>query len=118
MTVATGPTASVDVAIAHATRLLETDPDLAAQQAGEILRAVPGHPAATMLLGAAHNARGRTADALAVLEPLAAAQPNSARTHFELGIALGRAGRGDEALAALRRAVGLKPDLPKAWLAL
>ncbi|HJW47712.1 MAG TPA: sulfotransferase, partial [Lysobacter sp.] len=29
-----------------------------------------------------------------------------------------RVGRGDEAVVALRRAVALKPDLPKAWLAL
>jgi predicted Zn-dependent protease len=118
MSVTTGPTASVDNALAHASRLLDADPALAAEQAGEILRIVPGHPVAQMLLGAAHSARGRTADALAILEPLAVAQPRSPRTQLELGIALGRAGRGDEALAALRRAVALQPDLPKAWLAL
>ncbi|HMB43292.1 MAG TPA: sulfotransferase, partial [Luteimonas sp.] len=43
---------------------------------------------------------------------------NSAKSHLELGIALGRVGRGDEAVIALRRAVALKPDLPQAWLAL
>jgi tetratricopeptide (TPR) repeat protein len=35
-----------------------------------------------------------------------------------LGLALGRCGRGDEAIAALRRAVALDPALPRAWLAL
>jgi len=70
------------------------------------------------VLGAARSARGDAIAALEVLEPLAAAQPASARTQLELGIALGRIGRGDEALAALRRAVVIKPDLPTAWLAL
>ena len=37
---------------------------------------------------------------------------------LELGIALGRSGRGDDAVAALRRAVALKPELPRAWQAL
>src|SRR4029079_11797001 len=34
------------------------------------------------------------------------------------GLALGRLGRGDEAIAALRRAVSLKPEQPDAWRAL
>ncbi|MDR7100124.1 Flp pilus assembly protein TadD [Lysobacter niabensis] len=118
MTSVTEATASLETALAHASRLLETDPALAAAQATEILRVVGNHPMATLLLGAAHNARGDAAGALSVLQPLAAAQPNSARTQLELGIAFGRLGRGDEALAALRRAVALKPDLPAAWLAL
>ena len=48
--------------------------------------------------------------------------PNSSRigraVQLELGIGLGRIGRGNEALAALRRAVALDPVLPQAWLAL
>src|SRR6185312_12597663 len=35
--------------------------------------------------------------------------------HFELGVALGRSGRGETAIAALRHAVALQPDLPQAW---
>jgi len=34
------------------------------------------------------------------------------------GLALGALGKGDEAIAALRRAVSLRPDLPDAWRAL
>ena len=41
-----------------------------------------------------------------------------ARRQLELGIGLGRAGRPAEATAVLRRVVALKPDLPRAWLAL
>lgn len=118
MSAAPEPTASLDIALAHAARLLDTDPSLAAAQAEEILRTLPGHPTAQLVLGAARSACGDAFAALEILEPLAAAQPGSARTHLELGIALGRAGRGDEALAALQRAVALKPDLPSAWLAL
>src|SRR5688572_26378440 len=118
MSAAPEPTASLDIALAHAARLLDTEPSLAAAQAEEILHAVPGHPTAQLVLGAARSARGDAMGAIDILEPLAAAQPGSARTQLELGIALGRIGRGDEALAALRRAVAIKPDLPTAWLAL
>lgn len=111
-------TASLDVALTRASHLLGSDPDLAAQQAGEILHAVPGHPAALLILATSHRLRGRYGDALGVLQPLALVQPNAALVQYELGLAFGRSGRGDEALAALRRALMLKPGLPQAWLAL
>jgi tetratricopeptide (TPR) repeat protein len=104
-----------DVALAHAARLLEKDPALAAEQAGEILKAVPGHPYARLILGTAHRLAGQTSAALAVLEPLAREQPRSAPAHLELGIARGEAGHGSAAVAALRRALQLKPDSPDAW---
>src|SRR5262245_31404985 len=104
MSAAPEPTASLDIALAHAARLLDTDPSLAAAQAQEILHAVPGHPSAQLVLGAALAAGGDVFAALDLLEPLAAAQPASARTQLELGLALGKVGRGDEALVALQRA--------------
>ena len=109
------PVGTLDVALAHTTRLLESNPALAAEQATEILRAVPSHPMATLLLGIARRNAGDTAGAIAVLQPLAAAQPNSAATHYELGLALAGMGQGDAAVAALRRAVYLKPDMTDAW---
>jgi Flp pilus assembly protein TadD len=112
------PTASVDVALAHASRLLATNPALAAEQAGEILKVAANHPMALLLLARSHAVRGQDGQATEIFESLAASQPNWAMAQLELGIALGRAGRGDEALAALRRAVALKPDLPQAWQAL
>ncbi|MGO4551827.1 sulfotransferase [Lysobacter sp. 2RAF19] len=118
MTSAHEPTASVDAALAHASRLLSTDPALAGRQAEEILRVVDGHPVALLLLGASHSACGDAQAATRILEPLAREQPASPAVQLELGIALGRGGRGDEAVAALRRAVALKPELPRAWLAL
>lgn len=112
------PMASLEVALAHASRLLATDPALAGEQATEILRVVGSHPMALLLLGASHTARGNATQATEILAPLAQAQPQWAMAQYELGLALGRAGRGDEAVAALRRAVALKPDLPHAWLGL
>jgi tetratricopeptide (TPR) repeat protein len=111
-------TATLAEALAHASRLLAVDPALAAEQAGEIIKSVGRHPAAVLVLGTSHRLRGEHEQALAILEPLAREQPRSAIVQFELGIVLGMVRRGDEAIAAMRRAVALKPDLPQAWLSL
>ena len=105
----------MEVALGHAARLLEKNPRLAAEQADEILKAVPGHPHARLILGAAHRIAGQTQLALEVLEPLAREQPRSAPAHLELAIARGEAGRVNEAIASLRRALQLKPDSVDAW---
>lgn len=118
MSLVSEPTASLDQALAHASRLLATDPALAGEQAVEILKVVENHPMALLLLGASYSASGKADQALAILAPLGVQQPNWAMAHLELGLALGRAGRGEEAVVSLRRAVALKPDLPRAWLAL
>jgi tetratricopeptide (TPR) repeat protein len=112
------PVASLDVALARAARLLDAEPALAERQAQEILRVVPADPRAKMLFGAARRRQGDAAAARAVLTPLAAAQPNSAQTHLELGLALVALGEGRAALVPLRHAVGLKRDLPQAWRAI
>jgi tetratricopeptide (TPR) repeat protein len=112
---ASEPVGTVDVALAHAARLLERDAALAAEQAGEILKAVPGHPHARLILGAARRIAGQTQLALDVLEPLAREQPRSPPAHLELAMARSAAGRGDEAIESLRRAIQLKPDSAEAW---
>jgi predicted Zn-dependent protease len=120
------PVGTLDVALGHAARLLERDPRLAVEQAGEILKAAPGHPHARLILGAAHpHARlilgtayrhaGQTRAALRVLEPLAREQPRSPAVHIELAVALSEAGRATEAISAVRRALQLKPDSSDAW---
>ncbi|HEV8017339.1 MAG TPA: sulfotransferase [Steroidobacteraceae bacterium] len=109
------PVGTLEVALAHARRLLERDARLAAEQAGEILKAAPGHPYARLILGAAHRITGQTQAALAVLEPLAGEQPRAVPVHLELGAALGEVGRAPEAVEALRRALLLKPDSPEGW---
>jgi predicted Zn-dependent protease len=109
------PVGTLDVALGHAARLLQRDAALAAEQANEILKAVPGHPRARLILGAAHRIGGRTQQALDVLEPLAAEHPRSAPAHLELAMARSAAGRPQEAVASLRLATQLKPDSADAW---
>src|SRR5262249_20431373 len=89
-----------------------------AEQATEVLKVAPGHPLATLLLASARRASGEIDAALRILEQLSQAQPNWAAAHYELGLSLGRLDRHTDAIAALRRAVTLKPDLPDAWRAL
>jgi predicted Zn-dependent protease len=108
-------TGTLEQALAHAERLLDKDPALAVEQITEILKIAEGHPAALRLLAAARSIQGDAQGALDILAPLARTQPNWALLHFELGLALGRRGRGQEAIRALRRALALKPDLPQAW---
>jgi tetratricopeptide (TPR) repeat protein len=107
------PVGTIDVAVAHAARLMQSDPRLAAEQASEILKVAPGHPVASLLLGSASRLLGTTDAALQILEPLTRTQPNWAAAHYELGLALINAGR--PAIPTLRRAVALKPDMPDAW---
>ena len=84
MTDAADPVGTLEVALAHAARLLEKQPKLAADQAEEILKVLPAQPTALLVLGLAKRALGHSG----------------------------------EAIAPLRRAVELKPDLGPAWLAL
>jgi tetratricopeptide (TPR) repeat protein len=112
------PVGTLAVALAHAARLLESSPKLAAEQAAEILKAAPSHPLATLLLGVARRAGGDGKAALEVLEPLAALHPQWALAHYELALAYGESERSTEALSALRRALVLKPDMADAWRAL
>jgi tetratricopeptide (TPR) repeat protein len=108
--------ADLQVALSHAARLLDSEPALAAEQADEILRVAPGHPTA-------HADRWRAlaaptamlAGALELIGALVLAQPAWPAAHFEHAVALGAAGRGEAAVAALRRAVQIQPDLGGAW---
>jgi len=109
------PVGALQTALAHTLRLLARNPALAELQAREILAAVPGHPEALLLLARARGAQSDAAGALAILEPLAAGQPRAAVVHMDLGATLGALGRTVEAIAALERAVLLKPDLADAW---
>ena len=112
------PVGTLEAALAHTQRLMTSEPRLAAEQATEILKVAPGHPLATLLLGVAHRRSRDPAASQAVLEPLAQAQPKWAAAHYELGLTLGAQRNGEGAVAALRRAVSLKPEMPDAWRAL
>ncbi len=118
MSLVTEPTATLDVALAHASRLLATDPAMAAEQAAEILKIFPQHPQASLILGSAYLNARQPRRALEVLTPLARAHTGSAPIHLQLGLALGAIGQGSSAIAALRHTLKIQPDLPRAWLAL
>ncbi len=112
------PVGDLATALAHTRRLLASRPDLAQAQAREILRAVPGHPEAELLLGVSLRLLGDLAGARAVLAPLAAAQPRAPAVHYEAGVALAALGETRPAIAALTHAVELDPKAPHAWRAL
>lgn len=78
-------TASLDAALSHASRLLATDPVLAAEQANEILRAVGPHPAATLMLGLALDRCGRGDEALGALRRAVKLDPALPRAWLALG---------------------------------
>ena len=113
--IAASASGTLEQALAHAERLLQRDPALAVEQLEEILQVAGAHPLALQLLAAAHLRQGDAQAALDILLPLAPSQPTWAALQLDLGVVLGRLGRGEEAIAALRRAVALKPDLPQAW---
>jgi len=112
------PVDSIQVALESAAKLVAADPALAAEQAERVLKVAPRHPAATLILGAAHRSRGDAEAALAILEPLATARPGWVSAHYELGLAYGVAGRSNDAVAALRRALAISPEMMDAWAAL
>ena len=118
MTSAADPTGTVEAALAHAGRLLATDPAMALEQASEILKVAPNHPVATLLLGVAQRGTGDLGGALRTFEALTDAQHQWAAAHYERGRTLGEAGQPEAAATALRRALELKPDMADAWRAL
>ncbi len=118
MSATSEPVGTLATALEHTQRLLTSEPRLAAEQATEILKVAPGHPLASLLLGVAHRRAGNAAASQSVLEPLAQSQPNWAAAHHELGLTLGARRNGEGAVAALRRALSLKPEMPDAWRAL
>jgi tetratricopeptide (TPR) repeat protein len=91
---------------------------MAAEQAAEILKVVPNQPAAMLLLGSAQRAQGNSTASMEVLEALTRSHPNWGAAHYEFGLALSSVGQSEAAIAALRQAVKLKPDLAHGWLAL
>ena len=118
MTSASEPQGSIAEALAHTERLLVDRPQLAIEQAREILLAAPNHPPATLLLGLAQRAAGDPAAAAATLRALVDAQHRWALAHYELGLTLSELDQLGPAAEMLERAAQLKPDLPDVWRAL
>jgi protein O-GlcNAc transferase len=104
---------TLDHAIAHhrAGRL-----DDAAAAYRRVLAQQPDHSAALHGLGVIEFSRGRHADALQFLQQAVAANPTgpgAAGCYGNLGPVLAELGRTDEALAAYRRSIELRPIAPE-----
>ena len=102
--------AALQRGLAHhrAGRLAEAEADYHA-----LLAADPRDADALHLLGVAADARGDSARAVALIGQALQVR-DSPRFHSNLGMALGRLGRHDEAFAAYQRALRLRPDYPEA----
>jgi tetratricopeptide (TPR) repeat protein len=112
------PVGSVDVAVQHAARLLPSAPHMAVEQAQEILKVVPEHPAALLLLGVARRNSGELASAVQVLSALAKAHAKWPLAHYEQALALSLTEQHLQAIEALRHATQLRPQMTEAWRAL
>jgi tetratricopeptide (TPR) repeat protein len=115
---ASQPRGALQTALRHAAGLLHQDPQMAEQQAKEILRVHPRLEPAERILGTAYRLQGQPQKSLRLLEPLAKKNAESADLLHELGLCLGAVGRGDEAIASLREAVRLDPEHAAAWRSL
>jgi tetratricopeptide (TPR) repeat protein len=85
--------------------------------AGEVLKSNPRHTGALHVIGYAFLMQGRFDDAIATLEPLARSK-HDAEFDTQLAIALRGAGRDDDALTRLNRAVKHKPPYAAAFVEL
>lgn len=89
-------------------------PEDAEQLARSVLGRIPQHPKALYLFGYALLQQNRAAQAVAPLEKAARALQDPA-VETQLGIALRRTGRTDDALARLTRATKRRPVFPEAF---
>ena len=90
-------------------------PQEAEEIARDVLRADPRHPRALFIVGAAQLTQGRVGDAIATLEN-AVRIKHDAEIDTMLAIALRRAGRDEEALSRLKRAIKREPPYAGAFL--
>lgn len=101
--------------MAHARRLLERAPALALEQTREIVSQVGPHPPALLVQALASERCGDREAALALAERLVARHPAWGEAQVELGLMLGRAGRGDQAMRRLVAGLAIAPAHPQAW---
>ncbi len=106
---------SVEADLLAASLLLRSNPAEAARRADLLLQRVPGHVQASLLLALASLRSSDGTRAVAVLESLAAQQPDSAVTRLELGKAYLACARKADALLAFGQAVELDGRLAEAW---
>lgn len=117
MTVTSTPsTGDIKVAIAHTYQLIaDKRPDLAEQQAAEILRTYPGDTNALCAIGAAQRLQKKYKPAITHLEQAVKNAPSFAMAQQELGLSYSATGRISEAIATLNTAVNIDKSLSNSW---
>jgi tetratricopeptide (TPR) repeat protein len=115
------PVGTLQVALAHAARLLASNPAATAEQANEILKVVPNHPGAMLLLGLAYGATGQGDAAVTVLRQalkLNPAMPDGWRALADHLTASGDTAAADAAYEQQIRYSAKDPRLVQAAIAL
>ncbi len=112
------PHGTLAVALSHGFSLLSKDAALAAEQAGEILKAFPSDAQALVLSGAAKRRLGDAQGAIAAFDKALKVSPFAAEALLEKALAEAATGESRRAMNSLAHALSLKPDFINAWRAL
>jgi tetratricopeptide (TPR) repeat protein len=115
------PVGTLDVALAHASRLLAVRPAAAAEQAREILKVIPRQPQAFLILGLARAAAGDIDGSIDALTHAVSLRPDQPDAWLALADQLrerGDAGAADRAYAHYIKAATRDPRLMGAAAAL
>ena len=97
------PVGTLEVALAHASRLLAARPAAAAEQAGEILKVVPRQPQAFLILGLARAAAGDVEGSIDALTRAVSLRPDLPDAWLALADQLRERGDGQSADRAYAR---------------
>jgi len=106
---------SLQIALKNAADLLAHDPQLAEEQAHEILKVYPDTVEAKRILATAFRLQKMPQKGLDVLAPLLAGHTDSPGFLHEIAQCYGGVGRGDGAIRALRKAVTIDPKHKGSW---
>ncbi len=112
------PSADLQTALTKAAELLSVDPVQADMQATALLERHADSASARHIKAAALRLQGKPAEALDVIEPLAARHAGDANILHEYALCLGASGSGDKAIEMLNEALRLDPRHAAAWRAL
>ena len=115
MSISGQQTNNLATALRHAASLLGRDPALAAEQANEVLKVYPQSDSARLILVAALRLQGKVKDALTIVESIAERNPEAPNVLHEFALCLGAAGKGDDAIANVKKALQIDPAYAAAW---
>jgi tetratricopeptide (TPR) repeat protein len=108
----------LQIALKNAADLLAHDPQLAEEQAHEILKVYPDTVGGKRVLATAYRLQKMPQKGLDVLTPLLGGHTDSPDFLHEIAQCQGGVGRGDDAIRSLQRAVTIDPKHAAAWQSL